>query len=115
LRIGDISFDDDCRRLTTAIEEVLEKNAAERRDRGIKAEQKIRERSEAEFRERLEARRRVREERERLQHESQLQTASVKQSDGEQRESQTTPELDKKAWPGIRIFSELTGKVNAGS
>src|ERR1700722_16866591 len=33
LRIGDITFDDDCRRLIVAIEQVLEKNATEQRER----------------------------------------------------------------------------------
>jgi tetratricopeptide (TPR) repeat protein len=66
LRISDAGFDDDCRRLTAAIEQVLEKTAAEQRERQEK-ERLEAERHEREEKERQDVERRQNEEKTRLQ------------------------------------------------
>ncbi|MBV9643516.1 MAG: toll/interleukin-1 receptor domain-containing protein [Verrucomicrobia bacterium] len=67
LRISDTGFDDDCRRLVAAIEQVLEKTTAERREREEKERQNTG-RGEAEAKERLETERWRKEQQERLEH-----------------------------------------------
>jgi TIR domain len=83
LRVSDTGFDDDCRRLVTAIEEVLEQNAAELRERlRLETERIEKERLDAEQREkdRVEAEQR---EKQRLDAE-----AREKRLDAEQSEKQ---------------------------
>jgi hypothetical protein len=70
LQIGDTHFDDDCRRLVAAIEQVLERNTAAQREREEKERLKN-ERLETEKKERLEAERRQKDEQERLENEPQ--------------------------------------------
>jgi hypothetical protein len=94
LRVSDTGFDDDCRRLILAIEQVLEKNAAEQREQKerLESEQKRRE----EEKQRLEAERRERERLEAERQESEAhQRAQAKSLEGErgQREKQERPEV----------------------
>ena len=72
LQVGDTHFDDDCRRLVAAIEQVLEKAAAERREREEKDRLEV-ERRETEANESLETERRQKEQQERLEAEQQAQ------------------------------------------
>jgi hypothetical protein len=65
LQVSDTGFDDDCRRLVAAVEQVLETTAAERREREEK-ERLEAERREIEAKKRLEAEQRQKEEQERL-------------------------------------------------
>ena len=68
LRVSDTGFDDDCRRLAAAVEQVLEKTTAEQREREEK-ERPEAERHEREERERQEVERRQNEEKTRLETE----------------------------------------------
>jgi TIR domain-containing protein len=129
LRITDTSFDGDCQRLVAAIKQVLEKNAAEQREREkkerLEAERKRSEQEQAERqeRERLDAERREKERldaearkrssemleaelRKRQEHGPQSQPTSVAQGDDADRGSQSKPTSDRKAKSGIRVFLE---------
>jgi len=70
LPVSDTGFDDDCRRLVAAIEQVLEKNTAAQRERE-EQERLKNERLETEKKERLEAERWQKDEQERLENEPQ--------------------------------------------
>jgi hypothetical protein len=102
LRIGDISFDDDCRRLTAAIEEVLEKNAAEQRDREEKerldTEGKRREEQEQRDAKQLEKLRLEAERQERL-----MQEAEVRQRAEAEREEVERLQREKERLEGARL------------
>jgi tetratricopeptide (TPR) repeat protein len=94
VRVSDTGFDDDCRRLILAIEQVLEKNATEQREKKerLESEQKQREEEKQRFeavqreRERLEAEQQQSEARERAQ-------AKSLEAEQGQREKQERPEV----------------------
>jgi tetratricopeptide (TPR) repeat protein len=84
LRVSDAGFDDDCRRLAAAIEQVLEKTTAEQREREEK-ERLEAERHEREEKERQEVERRQNEEKTRLETE-QRQREEKERLDAKQRQ-----------------------------
>ena len=101
LQVGDTHFDDDCRRLVAAIEQVLDKAAAERREREEKDRLEV-ERRETEANERLETERRQKEQQERLEAEqqAQLSTPAAPSTPPAKREANKPPvEIPKVVYP----------------
>jgi hypothetical protein len=90
LRVSDIGFDDDCRRLMAAIEQVLE--AAERREREEK-ERLEAERRDTEAKARLEAERQQKEEQDRLETERRA-TEAKERLEAERRQKEQQERLE---------------------
>ena len=92
LRVSDTGFDDDCRRLVAAVEQVIEKTAAERREREEK-ERLETERRETEKKGRLEAEQRQKEQQDRLEAERR-ETEKKERLEAERRQKEQQDRLE---------------------